>query len=1049
MKFTKYIIFIFIIPIYCQFGKNIVQYKKFDWYYLQSKHFDIYYYENDTNAQYVADESLNAYNNISNAIGWKLKNRIPIIVYNSHNDFQQTNVIDMYMPEGVGGVTELYKNRVVIPYDGSHIQFRNVLHHELVHAFINDYIYKGSIKSIQKDDVVLVPLWMNEGLAEFLSASWDANSEMWIRDLVINGERLPKLNELNGYLAYRGGQSVWKFIVEKLDTAYINQNTKAPTIIASIFSAIATSANLDDALEKSIGFGLKDLEKEWHKYLKAEYWPDINNRQYINDIGFSLIDYEKVNNTYDIAPSISPNGKYVAYYSNQNGLMNISIIPSDCNQCKSKSIKSILKAGMSIDFEELQILKPGISWSADSKNIIFASSSKGSDLLFIINIETQKKEKIIFPNSNLMSISQPIWNPVFNNLIAFVACDEKQSDIYIYNLDTKQLTNMVDDIFTEKEISWSSDGEYILFSSNRSGIDSNDWEDQYDLYAISKNRNSFYQLTDTPYNEHYPISIYSDSLMVYISDQNGINNIYAMDYELDTTSNSMIITNVFTGITHITAQNNDLYFTSLNNSKFNLYKLDTLLIDNIDFNKTHNFPSVKWKQNMNDYDFTLLNYTFDRKRTSYRNYIFQPTVLVKKDSSILLDDDFVKDSLGNYISHKYKTKFSLDIGQLSVGVGLSTNNNNYTQNGMAIFQFSDILGDHKIYLGTELNVNFRRSDYALVYRYLPNLIDWTFLFSHDGFLNFAGEEIIDGSLIQYQTLYQNIKLGFDASRPLSRFNKLEFQMNYYALLIHDEIIDATIYDNILSSDRRYSGFINTVSLRYVWDNTRWFYTHPINGYRFYLKYKTVPSYSYDSNLLTLDGRIYHPLGNGISFMFRNFLGHSWGKDNQKFYLGSEPSIYTSTPNVADYYLNQYRGIDYDDLLLFFNFSENISPIRGFPFMYKAGHNVALFNIELRAPFLLYYFPTLKWIGQINGILFLDIGVTWDNSTSFPSFQDGQNWLVDENNFTPDNGWVMSYGWGPRFIILGMPLKINYVWQYNPISKQISNRRYEVTIGIDL
>ena len=27
---------------------------------------------------------------------------------------------------------------------------------------------------------------------------------MWMRDLVVNGEKLPKLNELNGYLAYRG-----------------------------------------------------------------------------------------------------------------------------------------------------------------------------------------------------------------------------------------------------------------------------------------------------------------------------------------------------------------------------------------------------------------------------------------------------------------------------------------------------------------------------------------------------------------------------------------------------------------------------------------------------------------------------------------------------------------------------------------------------------------------------------------------------------------------------------------------------------------------------
>ena len=42
----------------------------------------------------------------------------------------------MYMEEGIGGVTELMKNRMVIPYDGSLQQFKHVIYHELVHVFI-------------------------------------------------------------------------------------------------------------------------------------------------------------------------------------------------------------------------------------------------------------------------------------------------------------------------------------------------------------------------------------------------------------------------------------------------------------------------------------------------------------------------------------------------------------------------------------------------------------------------------------------------------------------------------------------------------------------------------------------------------------------------------------------------------------------------------------------------------------------------------------------------------------------------------------------------
>ena len=45
MKFTKYIILIFIIPLYSQFGKNIVQYEQFNWQYIQTKNFDIEMFE--------------------------------------------------------------------------------------------------------------------------------------------------------------------------------------------------------------------------------------------------------------------------------------------------------------------------------------------------------------------------------------------------------------------------------------------------------------------------------------------------------------------------------------------------------------------------------------------------------------------------------------------------------------------------------------------------------------------------------------------------------------------------------------------------------------------------------------------------------------------------------------------------------------------------------------------------------------------------------------------------------------------------------------------
>ncbi len=152
-----------------QFGKNKVQYKSFEWYYIQSTHFDIYFYQDgDFLADYVANVAEEALTSIEKDFRYQITNRIPFVVYNSHNDWQQTNVVGEYLEEGVGGVTELFKNRVVVPFEGNYAQFRHVIHHELVHAVINDMFYGGSIQSIISNNIQLqLPLWFNEGIAEF------------------------------------------------------------------------------------------------------------------------------------------------------------------------------------------------------------------------------------------------------------------------------------------------------------------------------------------------------------------------------------------------------------------------------------------------------------------------------------------------------------------------------------------------------------------------------------------------------------------------------------------------------------------------------------------------------------------------------------------------------------------------------------------------------------------------------------------------------------------------------------------------------------------
>src|SRR5262249_17026024 len=171
------------------FGQNKVQYKQFHFQVISSAHFDVYYYQGeDSLALRVLDLAEKANFKLKLDLGHVLERKVPIILYASHNDFQQTNVILEDIGQSTGGFTEVLRNRVVIPFPGSYEELRHVVTHELTHAFMFDMLYGGGIgNAITKRGYFDIPLWFAEGLAEWESLGWDANAEMFVRDGTITG----------------------------------------------------------------------------------------------------------------------------------------------------------------------------------------------------------------------------------------------------------------------------------------------------------------------------------------------------------------------------------------------------------------------------------------------------------------------------------------------------------------------------------------------------------------------------------------------------------------------------------------------------------------------------------------------------------------------------------------------------------------------------------------------------------------------------------------------------------------------------------------------
>ena len=243
-------------PVGAQFyGRNKVQYNRFDFKIMKTRHFDIYFYMEDQET--IKQAGLMAerwYARLARMFNHELKGRQPLILYSSGPQFQQTTVISGSMGEGTGGVTESAKRRIILPYGPSLSETDHVIGHELVHAFQYDIMAQGHSDQQRGggDAGARIPLWFIEGMAEYLSIGpVDPNTAMWMRDTVRRKD-LPQITKLENsykYFPYRYGHALWSYITAKL----------GDEVIGKMMKTAGRSGSYEAVLEGTLGAKLKQI----------------------------------------------------------------------------------------------------------------------------------------------------------------------------------------------------------------------------------------------------------------------------------------------------------------------------------------------------------------------------------------------------------------------------------------------------------------------------------------------------------------------------------------------------------------------------------------------------------------------------------------------------------------------------------------------------------------------------------------------------------------------------------------------------------------------
>jgi Tol biopolymer transport system component len=1073
---------------YFSYGKNRVQYEDFEWRYLQSKHFDVYYYgaKNYKLAEFASMSVESAYKQLKDDFGHELSDRISVIIYDSHNDFSQTNVVSLpTSAEGIGGVTDKLKNRMTIPFDGDYADFRRTIHHELVHAVFNDMFYGGTINSIIANNIQLVfPLWFEEGLAEYTALGWDTNTDMFIRDAVINNYLAP-IQYLNGYYAYRGGQSLWNYIVEEYGREKI----------AEILQSIRTSRSVEYGLRTSLGMNIDELSKAWTEALKKRYYPEVAERQRADAIG-TLLTKRGDYGTYNTSAAISPQGDKVAFITNSRGFFDVIAIST----IDGRKLKTLIRGEDNPDFEELNILNPNLTWSPDGSKVALSTKTKGRDDIAIIDYNTKKIQKLKF--ENLDAIGSVAWSPD-GSKIAFDANIGPYQDIFVYSFEGKKLTNITQDIFSDTEPAWSANSQSIYFVSDRgeslilgkvlttNNLFKGTGLYQTDIYEVKLGSSSVSQITNTPkWNETQPVTT-QDGSVLFISDENGILNLKELNTKTRTTSP---ITDLQSGVSQISisADGSKLAFNAINDGYLDIFLLKSPLNRRIEKPITNNYwadrratesqgqrvPATKYAEDIFkdgavsiteiqekekvEADSLRTDEEEDVSNIDFRNYVFaddviQDTTLYLKDvEAFTVEDNLTED--GRYVPQEYRLKFDVDIAY-SPSFVAST----YGSYALTQFIISDLLGDHQIAIGTNFVFDLRESDYSIQYGNLKNRTNYFANYFHTSrrYQSFFGE------LVRYRTY----GIGGTAQYPFDKFRRLDFNITFLNVDIDfNSVSDRPNGFRSSSIDRSESSQFLYPEIIFTDDKTKPGFITPSGGFRYSIGLsgspvigKTAPEFV----SILGDFRKYIDLGSRYSIALRYSGGASIGKDAQNYFLGGKLG-----------WINQQysdNGFSLDRITDNF-FTVPALPLRGFEYNSINGNNFSLINAEFRFPLFAAVIPgaiPILPLYNVTGLAFLDAGTAWGQEINYGLLVDpnidsevavngkGVDFTVAQERvgYLPNgNGTYSEFtyldgdilvggGFGLRSILFGLPFGYDIGWQYDRSGFKRGAVHY-FTIGID-
>ena len=1071
------------------FGKNRVQYQEFLWTYYKFDDFDTYFYRNGKElAQYAAQYAQQQIPKLEDKIESGLDKRLQFIIFNKLTDLKQSNIgLASNLDYNTGGITQIIGSRVLLYYNGNHLDFQKQINAGIAEVLFNQMMFGGSMgQQVKTSTFFSLPNWYKVGLISYLSEDWSVEFDNRVRDGILSG-KYKKVNNLEGTDAIYAGHSLWKFIAEKY----------GKSSVSNIIHMTSSTNSIEKGFMYVIGMPFKVLMREWRDYYSKEY----EGYNLSTNLPPHLLPIKYRNHIVNGIPVVSPDGKYIAYTTNEMGKYKVWLYDNETGKRKK-----ILKGGVMID-TKTDYSYPLLSWHPGGRILAIIIEKKGLPKLLMYDMEEKKfTTQIFYEVQKIVDFSYSSNG----NYMVMSAVQQGQSDVFVFNIAASSFEKITDDLSSDLNPRFINNSSRIVFSSNRIndtlGVQENEFNsfgNSFDLfiYDYSKHDPLLKRLTNTPLANEYNAEEISFNKLTYLSDETGIVNNYLATIDSSVVSvdtsvhyryyvNTKPLTNLNSNILYknTSAKAGKAAYLIFNDNNYKIFTVNTDTYNDINFelsNKTVFMNSLiaefnrtqksvkpgkitKETQEQQVEEPPVQNKTMKKKfymvyadpqgkevlgRVSRRGTIKTDegvAVDLTNSTSTFGDDNFVVPKRRNYYTSYYISNLvsQVDFNYINYSYQLFTGGQSpiYLNPGFNVFLkvgITDLMEDHRIMGGVRFNFNFINNEYIASYTDLKKRLDKEITFHRNTIEYFTGY-----SLIRVHTHELFYMLKWPINEALSIRGTAHYKNEMFVNLSSDQI-------NLEVQNT----FANWAGLKgeLVFDNTRSLGMNLLLGtrYKFFAEYSKLfwlfdangtltPAKKYDLFVLGADIRHYTRISRSFIWANRFAASTSFGASPLIYYMGGVdnwlvPKFSSDTP------------IDYDQNYGYQTLATNM---RGFYQNVRNGNSFAVINSELRFPVFQYFSKTplsSSFLRNFQLVGFGDIGTAWtgwnpyskDNALFTKYINSGTFNISVERQKEPIVGGV---GLGARMHLLGYFVRGDVSWGVEDY--KISKPVYYISLSLD-